>query len=98
MLGYISERGIKMEVYKTMAALLSSEFDRYLVTHATMAKRLPKNALIVFQVMGEERFNRWSEKIALQYRGVNQPIVYVKIRDFHLSSVLKNVMLEKIAV
>lgn len=87
-----------MESYKKMAALLSSEFDRYLLKHSVIAKRLPKNALVVFQVAGEEGFNRWSEKLALKYREPNQTVMYVKVKGFQTSSVLKDVMLEKAAV
>ncbi len=81
-----------------MAALLSSEFDRYLLKHSVMAKKLPKNALIVFQVAGAKGFNRWNEKLALKYREPNQPVVYVKVKGFQTTSVLKDVMLERVAV
>lgn len=87
-----------MESYKKMAALLSSEFDRYLLKHSTMAKKLPKNALVVFQVAGEGGFNRWSEKVALKYREPNQTVVYVKVTGFQTPSVLKDVMLKRVAV
>ena len=87
-----------MESYKKMAALLSSEFDRYLMDHLAVAKRIPQNALVIFQIAGEEGFNQWSEKLALKYREPNQPAVYVKVKGFQKSSLLKDVMLEKVAV
>lgn len=84
-----------MESYKKMAALLSSEFDRYLLAHPAVAKKLPKNTLAVFQLAGEEGFNRWSEKLAFKYREPDQLIVYVKVMGFQASSALKDVVLEK---
>ena len=87
-----------MQSYKKMVAMLSSEFDRYLLKHSAMAKKLPKNAIVVFQVVGEEGFNRWSEKLPLKYRERNQPVVYVKVKGFQTSSILKGVMLERVAV
>ena len=81
-----------------MAALLSSEFDRYLMDHLAVAKRIPSNALVIFQIAGEEGFNQWSKKLALKYREPKQPAVYVKVKSFQKSSLLKNVMLEKVAV
>ncbi len=87
-----------MESYKKMAALLSSEFDRYLLTHPTLAKKLPQNALVVFQMAGEEGFNRWSERLALKYREPHQAVVFVKVGGLQTSSVLKNVILERVAV
>lgn len=87
-----------MEGYKKMAALLSSELDRYLLTHPVTAKTLPKNALVVFQVAGEPGFNRWSEKIAFKHREPNQPVVYVKVKGFQTSSALKSLVVERVAV
>ena len=87
-----------MKGYKKMAAMLSSEFDRYLLKHPSTSRKLPKNVLVIFQVAGEQGFNRWSEKLAWKYRESNQPIIYVKIKGFQTSSVLKDVTLEKVAV
>ncbi len=79
-----------MESYKKMTALLSSELDRYLLKHSAVAKKLPKNALVVFQVAGEADFNRWGEKLTLKYREPNQTVIYVKVKGFQTSSVLKD--------
>ncbi len=87
-----------METYKKMAAMLSSEFDRYLLKHSGMAKKLPQNALVVFQISGETGFNRWNEKLALKYREPHQPIVYVRVKSFQTSSVIKDITLERAAV
>lgn len=87
-----------MESYKKMAALLSSEFDRYLLDHPAVARKLPANVLVIFRMAGEEGFNRWSERLALKYREPNQPVVYVKVKGFQKVSLLKDVLLEKAAV
>jgi hypothetical protein len=87
-----------MESYKKMTALLASEFDRYLMEHSSVEKKIPRNALIVFQVNGESGFNRWSEKLALKHREREQPVVYVRVKDFQTTSSLKEVLLEKAAV
>lgn len=87
-----------MERYKKMAAMLSSEFDRYLLRHASVAKKLPPHALVVFQVAGEEGFNRWSKRLAIKYREPNQEVVFVKVKSFQTTSALKDVMLERVAV
>jgi len=87
-----------MESYKKMTALLASEFDRYLLEHPSVGKKIPRNALIVFRVDGEPGFNRWSERLALKHREENQPVVYVRVKDFQTASSLKEVLLEKAAV
>lgn len=84
-----------MESYRKMSALLSSEFDRYLMKHPGRAKKLPKNALIVFQVVGEEGFNSWSERVSLKYRESSQPVFYAKVRGFQTTSAFKDIVLEK---
>jgi hypothetical protein len=49
-------------------------------------------------MVGEAGFNRWSEKLALKHREREQPVVYVRVKDFQTASSLKEVLLEKAAV
>jgi len=72
--------------YKKNGGLVSSKIDCYLLKHSAIAEKLPKNALIVFQVAGAKGFNRWNEKLALKYRELNQPVVYVEVKGFQTTS------------
>ncbi len=56
------------------------EFERYLLEHPDFSKQIPDEAVICFQVKGEEAFNRWNRRVA-QERAEKErkPIVYVAI-------------------
>jgi len=48
----------RMSDYNKFTAMLASEFHRYLMEDEEKAGLLPDNAVIIFQVEGEEDFNR----------------------------------------
>jgi hypothetical protein len=43
------------------------------------SQTLPGKALVIFNIRGEEEFNRWSEEMALRNREESQPLVYVTV-------------------
>lgn len=57
------------------------EFERYLLEHPDFSKQIPNEAVICFQVKGEESFNRWSRQVA-QERAEKErkPVVYIAIQ------------------
>lgn len=60
--------------------------------------RIPKGALIVFQVEGEERFNKWSRETSLKNREKGQPVVTVVVQGWREAPFLEEVRVEKVAV
>lgn len=58
------------------------EFERYLLEHPEFSKQIPDEAVICFQVKGEESFNRWSRHVA-QERAEKErkPLVYIAIHS-----------------
>lgn len=58
---------------------LSSEFDRLVLHDEKLANGIPNNALIVFQVNGDEAFNRHARDLAKRSREPNQPVVVVSV-------------------
>lgn len=56
------------------------EFERYLVEHPEFSQQIPDEAVICFQVKGEEAFNKWSHQVA-QERAEKErkPVVYIAI-------------------
>ena len=85
-----------MTEYSKLVAMISSEFNRYVMEHEEVATEIPQNALVVFQVEGEERFNEWSSRLSLKNREKDQPMVFVQIKKWRQKSYVEE--LDVIAV
>lgn len=56
------------------------EFERYVLEHPRSARKIPDDAVLVFQVRGDQTFNRWSRRVAeKQVKQRQRPIIYVTI-------------------
>ena len=42
------------------------EFDRYILEHPKFADKIPQNALVVMQIIGDEEFNNWQDKLQVK--------------------------------
>ena len=62
--------------------MISTEFNRYIMENDDFASSIPVNALIIFQVEGENDFNRWHKDTSLKNLEKNQPISYVKLKKW----------------
>jgi len=69
-----------IEILEKKHAILVTEFDRYINEHPECAVKIPKNAQIIIQVVGDEEYNKWSKRLAERQREPQQPVVYVKVR------------------
>lgn len=59
---------------------LSTEFDRYILTHPEVADRIPPDALLVFQLADDPAFSQQSLELARAHRDPNQPVVLVQVQ------------------
>ena len=73
--------------------MLASEFHRYIMEDEEKANMLPENALLIFQVEGEEDFNRWHKEMTLRNREADQPITVVHLKKWRLHSVSEDMTL-----
>lgn len=71
-----------MNEYNKLVALLSSEFNRYVIEHEELAPKIPHNALVVFQVEGENSFNEWSRNVSIKNREKDQPLIFVQVKKW----------------
>ena len=71
-----------MTEYSKLVALISSEFNKYLIEHDEIADKIPQNALVVFQIENELNFNKWSRDISQKNREKNQPLVFVNVKKW----------------
>ena len=56
------------------------EFERYVSEHPAFAKRIPDDAILVFQVKGDPTFNKWSRHLGeKQAQGARKRILHITI-------------------
>jgi hypothetical protein len=82
-----------MSEYNKFTAMLASEFHRYLMEDEEKAQLLPENVLLIFQVEGEEDFNRWHKEMSLRNRETGQPVTVVHLKKWRLHSVIEDMTL-----
>jgi len=82
-----------MSDYNKFTAMLASEFHRYLMEDEERAPMLPENVLLIFQVEGEEDFNRWHKEMSLRNREADQPVAVVHLKKWRLHSVIEDMTL-----
>jgi len=76
----VSIRELEKREFTERAVELAFEFNRYVIDHPEIAKKLGEEACLVFQVEGDEEFNRWSRRVAARYIKDGKSVVYVKIK------------------
>jgi len=59
---------------------LSTEFDRYVLSHPETAEKIPQDALIVFLLENDSAFNKKSLEIAHKQCETGHPVVKVKVQ------------------
>ena len=61
--------------------MLVREFDRYILEYPEFADKIPDNALVVMQIVGDEEFNEWARKTGQSVAEKDNPTVYVTVTD-----------------
>jgi len=87
-----------MTEYSNFLKMVSSEFHKYLMENEKVAKKIPKDALIIFKIEGEDGFNRWHRKTSLKNREKSQQLVVVHLKGWRSHSSIEEIRLAKIAV
>jgi hypothetical protein len=82
-----------MESYVKFLAMLSIEFDRYIIENENLTAKIPDNALIIFKVDGEDDFNKWHSEISLKNKEPNQPVIYANINKWRKQSSIEKLQL-----
>lgn len=59
---------------------VSTEFDRFILTHEELARKIPDDSLIIFEIEDDPEFTAKSNQIARLRREPNQAVVKVKIK------------------
>jgi hypothetical protein len=61
--------------------MLVREFDRYVLEYPEFTEKIPDNALVVMQIVGDDEFNDWARRTAQGMAEKDTPIVYVTVTE-----------------
>jgi hypothetical protein len=61
--------------------MLVREFDRYVLEHPEFAEKIPDNALVVMQIVGDDEFNEWARRTAQGMAEKDTPIAYITVTE-----------------
>ena len=86
-----------MSRFQGFLAMISSEFQRFVMENEEIAERIPNNALIVFEVAGEADFNRWHREVSLKNREGNKPILVVQLKGWRTHSAIGEITITEAA-
>ena len=82
-----------MSDYANFLAMVSTEFHRYLMENEDFAEKIPANALVIFQIEGEDEFNRWHKETSLKNKEPEQPVILVNVRSWRKHSSIEELNL-----
>ncbi|MFB3887596.1 MAG: DUF5647 family protein [Thermodesulfobacteriota bacterium] len=83
--------------YTSFVAMISTEFQRYLMENEELANKIAVNALVIFQIEGEDEFNKWHKETLLRNREAEQPVIYVFVKKWREHSSIEEVKLSEAA-
>lgn len=82
-----------MNNYNRFLTMLSTEFQRYLMENEQLGEKIPLNAMVVFQVDGEDGFNRWHKDISSRNREKDQPVILISVKRWREHSSIEELHL-----
>jgi hypothetical protein len=82
-----------MPDHKDFLAMVSTEFHRYLMENEAFGEKLPVNAMVIFEIEGEDDFNRWHKETSLKNHEPNQPVVVVHVKKWRQHSSIEELHL-----
>jgi hypothetical protein len=82
--------------YSRFLAMLSTEFHRYLMENDQIGKKIPPNAMVVFQVDGDDDFNRWHKDMSLRNREKDQPMILIRVKSWREHSTIEELHLTEV--
>ena len=58
---------------------LIKEFNRYVREHPGIADQIPNDAVLIFQLAGDDAFNIWARQLAKSHESKGGQVIFVKI-------------------
>jgi len=74
------------------------EFSRYILAHPELSKKIPPNALVIFQIDDNPQFNKWALNMAKKIKEPKQPLIFIQVEKLlpDIESRLVNPRLKKV--
>lgn len=82
-----------MSNYTNFLTMVSTEFHRYLMENEEFAAKIPANAMVIFQVEGEDDFNRWHKETSLRNKESDQLVIFVYVKKWRKHSSIEELKL-----
>ena len=79
--------------YNSFLAMVSTEFHRYLMENQELGEKIPVNAMVIFEVGGEDEFNRWHKETSLRNREQDQPLIFISVKRWRQHSSIEELHL-----
>jgi len=79
--------------YSRFLTMLSTEFQRYVMENEKLGEKIPLNAMVVFQVDGEDDFNQWHKNTSLRNREKDQPVILIRVKKWREHSSIEELHL-----
>ena len=76
--------------------MLSTEFQRYIMENEKLGENIPLNAMVMFQVDGEDDFNGWHKNTSLRNREKDQPVILIRVKKWREHSSIEELHLADI--
>ncbi|MDZ7695875.1 MAG: DUF5647 family protein [Deltaproteobacteria bacterium] len=82
--------------FNRFLAMLSTEFHKYLIDNEELGEKIPPNAMVVFQVDGDDAFNRWHKDMSLRNREKDQPMILIRVKSWRDHSSIEELHLAEV--
>jgi hypothetical protein len=56
------------------------EFEKYVLEHPEITEKIPRDAVVFMKVVGDEKFNIWSERKARKQAKKGVPLISVTVK------------------
>lgn len=73
--------------------MISTEFHRYLMENEAFSNKIPTNAMVIFEIDGDDDFNQWHRETSLRNREQNQPVVFINVKRWRQHSSIEELNL-----
>lgn len=61
-----------------------------------LGEKIPLNAMVVFQVDGEDNFNNWHKNTSLRNREKDQPVILIRVKKWREHSSIEELHLAEV--
>jgi hypothetical protein len=74
------------------------EFEKYVLEHPEITEKIPRNAVVFMKVVGDNKFNLWSERRAKKQAKKGVPVIAVTVKKLGpVQSRIERLALERAA-